>query len=85
MLIEIEREAGTISGQLAVEGAPARDFFGWLELIDRLERATDHRGAKSTGRDRAVTCARPDLSGRKSTDSASATRRRGTAKGWSYR
>jgi hypothetical protein len=39
VLIEISRIEDTIGGQISVEGAPATDFFGWLELIDRLERA----------------------------------------------
>jgi len=37
--LEIERVAETVGGQLAIEGAAPRRFFGWLELIDRLERA----------------------------------------------
>jgi hypothetical protein len=39
-VIEIERGEQTISGQVATDDAPAREFFGWLELIDLLERAT---------------------------------------------
>lgn len=39
VLVEIRRTGQTISGQVAVDGASPSDFFGWLELIDRLERA----------------------------------------------
>jgi hypothetical protein len=39
-VIEIERGERTISGQLAIDDAPSTRFFGWLELIDLLERAT---------------------------------------------
>jgi hypothetical protein len=54
VLIEIRRTGDTIAGQIGVEGAPATDFFGWLELIDRLERAADvsrHHQAAETPRD----------------------------------
>jgi hypothetical protein len=49
-VLEIETAAGTISGQLAIEDAPARSFYGWLELIDRLERATN-RGETASDSD----------------------------------
>ena len=49
VVLEIERQQSTISGQLAVNGAPARGFFGWLELIDRLERAIASSGTQSDG------------------------------------
>jgi hypothetical protein len=39
VLVEIQPAGKTVSGQVAVEGACATGFFGWLELIDRLERA----------------------------------------------
>jgi hypothetical protein len=39
VLVEIHKTGKTVTGQVAVEGASASDFFGWLELIDRLERA----------------------------------------------
>jgi hypothetical protein len=51
VLVEIRHTGQTISGQVAVEGASPNDFFGWLELIDRLERAAE-TGA-SHGRDTA--------------------------------
>ena len=47
VLLEIEREEGTISGRLAVEGASASAFFGWLELISQLERAIDRYANQS--------------------------------------
>ena len=37
--LEINRTRSTISGQLAVDGAPASGFYGWLELLDQLGRA----------------------------------------------
>jgi hypothetical protein len=39
VLVEIQHTGKTVTGQVAVEGASASGFFGWLELIDRLERA----------------------------------------------
>jgi hypothetical protein len=30
---------GTIAGRVAVGDAPATEFYGWLELIDRVGRA----------------------------------------------
>jgi hypothetical protein len=43
VVVELERTGSTISGEVAVAGAPAAAFFGWLELIDRLERAIGDR------------------------------------------
>ena len=40
VLLEIRHTGKTVSGQVAVEGSSPSDFFGWLELIDRLERAS---------------------------------------------
>jgi hypothetical protein len=40
VVLEIRRTRRTISRELAVDGAPARGFYGWLELIDDLERAS---------------------------------------------
>lgn len=42
--IEIEQVEGTIRGRFAVDGTPGSRFFGWLELIDLLDRASGHRG-----------------------------------------
>lgn len=41
VLLEIRHTGNTVSGQVAVEGSSPREFFGWLELIDRLERASE--------------------------------------------
>jgi hypothetical protein len=38
--LDIEPAGKTIRGELAVEDGPASAFFGWLELIARLERET---------------------------------------------
>jgi hypothetical protein len=51
VLVEIRHTEHTVGGAIRVEGGPAMDFFGWLELIDRLERAVDlsrqHRTAET--------------------------------------
>lgn len=39
VVVEIEHTGNTITGRIAVEGCPADRFYGWLELIDRLDRA----------------------------------------------
>jgi hypothetical protein len=39
VVLQLETTDSTISGRISVAGAPPTDFFGWLELIDRLERA----------------------------------------------
>lgn len=41
--VEIESTVETISGKVSVDGAPASAFYGWLELIDKLERAASGR------------------------------------------
>jgi hypothetical protein len=41
--LEVKITNGTISGQLGVDGAPTASFHGWLELIDRIERAINHQ------------------------------------------
>ena len=40
--LEIDDDNRTISGHLVLEGAPMVAFYGWLELIDQLERAWRH-------------------------------------------
>jgi hypothetical protein len=40
VVLRIHQTENTISGQVVVEGAVASDFYGWLELIDHLERAS---------------------------------------------
>ena len=37
--IDVERSNDTISGRLSTAGAAPAPFYGWLELIDHLERA----------------------------------------------
>ena len=49
--LDVERTEHTIGGQLAVAGAPPQELYGWLELIDRLERAStdpSYRDAQSS-------------------------------------
>jgi hypothetical protein len=41
VVIELERCAETISGEITVAGRGPTAFYGWLELIDRLERAVE--------------------------------------------
>lgn len=52
-MLELEHDERTISGRIVVNDHPGRDFYGWLELIDRLERATDselpHGGGSDHG------------------------------------
>lgn len=55
VVVELERTGSTISGHVAVAGAPPTEFFGWLELIDRLERAAP------PGAQQQQTDDRPDL------------------------
>jgi hypothetical protein len=40
-VLELELDERTISGRIVVNDHPGRDFYGWLELIDRLERARE--------------------------------------------
>jgi hypothetical protein len=51
VVLDIERGKSTIRGRLAIDGAPASGFHGWLELIDELERASTHQaGERMPGR-----------------------------------
>jgi hypothetical protein len=47
VLLEIKHTGNTISGQVAVEGTSPTGFFGWLELIDRLEHAAEGGDGRS--------------------------------------
>jgi hypothetical protein len=51
--LEHERDQPTISGRIAVNDNPECDFYGWLELIHKLQRATDsespHKGRLGHG------------------------------------
>jgi hypothetical protein len=50
VVLEIERGQGTIRGRLAIDGAPASGFYGWLELVDELERASTQAAERVHGR-----------------------------------
>ena len=45
VIVQIGHSDGTVSGQVTAPGAPGAEFFGWLELMDRLERAVDRQEA----------------------------------------
>jgi hypothetical protein len=47
VVLELEHGLDTITGHVAIAGDPAARFYGWLELIDRLDRGT----APSRGRE----------------------------------
>ena len=38
-MIDIAQATGTVSGRVAVGDQAATEFFGWLELIERLQSA----------------------------------------------
>jgi hypothetical protein len=48
VMVEIKPTGGTVRGRISVDGAPPSGFFGWLELIDRLERAAATRAKSRT-------------------------------------
>jgi hypothetical protein len=52
VIVQIGYTDGTVSGQVTAPGAPGAEFFGWLELMDRLERAVDRQEANSQSRER---------------------------------
>jgi hypothetical protein len=39
VVIDIVQGADTVSGRVAVGDGAATEFFGWIELIDRLQSA----------------------------------------------
>jgi hypothetical protein len=45
LIVQIGHSDGTVSGQVTAPGAPGAEFFGWLELMDRRERALDRQEA----------------------------------------
>jgi hypothetical protein len=45
VIVQIGHSDGTVKGQVTAPGAPGTEFFGWLELMDRLERAVDRQEA----------------------------------------
>jgi hypothetical protein len=48
VIVQIGHSDGTVSGQVTAPGAPGAEFFGWLELMDRLERAVDRQEAMNS-------------------------------------
>jgi hypothetical protein len=48
-VLQLEHDERTISGRIAVSDHPERDFYGWLELIRQLQRATDSDSPDKTG------------------------------------
>jgi hypothetical protein len=53
VIVQIGHSDGTVSGQVTAPGEPGAEFFGWLELMDRLERAVDRQeAADSQSRER---------------------------------
>jgi hypothetical protein len=40
VVLELTHAGHTITGRIAVDDTPRGDFYGWLELIGGLERAT---------------------------------------------
>ena len=46
VVVDLEQTAETVKGQVTIGGAASTAFFGWLELIDRLDRAVErHSGS----------------------------------------
>jgi hypothetical protein len=53
VIVQIGHSDGTVTGQVTAPGQPGAEFFGWLELMDRLERAVDRQeAADSQSRER---------------------------------
>ena len=38
VVVDLEQTDETVRGHITVAGAASTEFFGWLELIDRLDR-----------------------------------------------
>jgi hypothetical protein len=50
VVVDLEQTDETVKGHITIAGAAAVAFFGWLELIDRLDRAVErHCGPGQTG------------------------------------
>ncbi len=47
VVVDLEQTDETVKGQITVAGAATTAFFGWLELIDRLDRAVKTTAALS--------------------------------------
>lgn len=49
-MVGLEQTDETVKGHITVAGAATTEFFGWLELIDRLDRAVErHCGPRKAG------------------------------------
>lgn len=47
VVVDLEQTGVTVKGQITIAGAASTAFFGWLELIDRLDRAVErHCGSR---------------------------------------
>ena len=40
VLVEVQQTGGTIHGQVAVGGSTSTRFYGWLAVIDEIDRPT---------------------------------------------
>jgi hypothetical protein len=50
VVVDLEQTDETVKGHITVAGAASTEFFGWLELIDRLDRAVErHCGRRQAG------------------------------------
>lgn len=50
VVVDLEQTDETVKGHITVAGASSTEFFGWLELIDRLDRAVErHCGQTQAG------------------------------------
>jgi hypothetical protein len=48
VVVDLEQTDETVKGHITVEGTATTAFFGWLELIDRLDRAVQHHCGRGT-------------------------------------
>ena len=49
VMVDLEHADETVKGHITVAGATT-EFFGWLELIDRLDRAVERHCGPSQAR-----------------------------------
>jgi hypothetical protein len=50
VVVDLEQTDETVKGHITFAGAATTEFFGWLELIDRLDRAVErHCGPRQVG------------------------------------
>jgi hypothetical protein len=52
VVVDLEQTDETVKGHITVAGAPTTAFFGWLELIDRLDRAVQNHCGPERSSDR---------------------------------